>query len=344
MKVPSTDAVAASDRLLGSRFSRFAWSVLAVNLAVIVWGGFVRASGSGAGCGAHWPLCNGVVVPQDPKVETLIELGHRVTSGLALVAVVALGVWTLRRYPRRTVGESGMRRLAWLAILFIFGEAALGAGLVLLEYVGQNSSGARAVWMAGHLVNTFLLLAILALLAERAHRGPASEELPVKGVPAGTIAGLAPRWLELLSLAALLFTAVTGAIAALGDTLFPAGTLAEGIAQDLSPTAHFLLQLRVLHPMVAIGAGILWIHLAQTIRSAVPAGARAGFWSRALIGTVAGQFAVGLATLAFLAPVPLQLLHLLCADLVWICAVLLVDSWRRADAGLPASAARRPGA
>ena len=312
-------------------FTRFAWFVLAFNLAVIVWGGYVRASGSGAGCGAHWPLCNGVVVPHDPAIETLIEFGHRVTSGLALVVVVALSVWTLRRYSKRTDSERSIRRLAWLAILFICAEAGLGAGLVLLQYVGQNSSGARAVWMAGHLVNTFLLLAILALLAERSRSGTTGEKPPVEGVPAGTTAGLAPRWLDLLSFAALLFTAMTGAITALGDTLFPSTSLAEGMAQDLSPTAHFLLQLRVLHPLVAIGAGILWIHLAQRVRKVAPAGARAGLWAKWLLGLVVTQFAMGLATLALLAPVPLQLLHLLCADLVWIAGVLLVDSRRRVE-------------
>ena len=316
----------------GDPHSRFAWFALAVNLTVIVWGGFVRASGSGAGCGAHWPLCNGVVVPQNPKIETLIELGHRVTSGLALVVVVVLGIWTLRRYRKGTPEGAAMRRLAWLAMLFIFGEAALGAGLVLLEYVGQNSSGARAVWMAGHLVNTFLLLAILALLAERSGHVSPGEKLPVRGMPASSTAGLAPRWLELLSFAALLFTAMTGAIAALGDTLFPATSLVQGMAQDLSPTAHFLIQLRVLHPLVAIGAGLLWIHLAQKVRAVVPADARAGIWAKGVMGLVASQFAVGLATLAFLAPVPLQLLHLFVADLVWIAGVLLVDSHRRAAA------------
>lgn len=326
-----------SRRPSGDSFTRFAWFVLAVNLAVIVWGGFVRASGSGAGCGAHWPLCNGVVVPQDPQVETLIELGHRLTSGLALIAVVALGVWTLRRHSKVTEEGRGMRRLAWLAILFIFVEAALGAGLVLLEYVGQNSSGARAVWMAGHLVNTFLLLAALALLAERSRGCATSEKLPVEEVPVGATAGLAPRWLNLLSFAALLLTAMTGAITALGDTLFPAASLAEGLAQDLSPTAHFLIQLRVLHPLVAIGAGVLWSHLAQKARQAAPAGARAGFWARWTIASVLAQFAVGLLTLALLAPVPLQLLHLLGADLVWIAGVLLVDSGRRA--GSPGLAA-----
>lgn len=318
-------------------FTRFAWVILALNLAVIVWGGFVRASGSGAGCGAHWPLCNGVVVPQDPKLETLIELGHRLTSGLALIGVVALGAWALRRHSRETAGGSAIRRLAWLAILFIFVEAALGAGLVLLEYVGQNGSGARAVWMAGHLVNTFLLLANLALLAERSRSGTTSERLPIKGVPAGAVAGLAQNWLNLLSLTALLFSAMTGAIAALGDTLFPAASLAEGLAQDLSPTAHFLIRLRVLHPLVAIGAGILCIHLAQRGRRSVPAVSRSAFWATWTIRLVLAQFAVGLATLAFLAPVPLQLLHLLVADLLWIAAVLLIDASRRA--GLPPSPA-----
>ena len=43
------------------RFAKYAWGVLAYNLVVILWGAFVRATGSGAGCGSHWPLCNGEV-------------------------------------------------------------------------------------------------------------------------------------------------------------------------------------------------------------------------------------------------------------------------------------------
>ncbi|MEO7795403.1 MAG: COX15/CtaA family protein, partial [Thermoanaerobaculia bacterium] len=177
--------------------------------------------------------------------------------------------------------------------------------------------------------NTFLLLACLALLAERQPAEIRGEELPVKSLPAGPIGGRAPRWLDLLSFAALLCTAATGAIAALGDTLFPATTLAEGLAQDLSSTAHFLIQLRVFHPLVAIATGILWIHLAQRVRAAAPDGSRARRWATWMLGLVVTQFAIGLATLALLAPVPLQLLHLLCADLVWIAGVLLVDARMR---------------
>ena len=54
-------------------FTRFAWAVLAANLAVVAWGAFVRATGSGAGCGQHWPPCNGAVVPRSPTAETAIE-------------------------------------------------------------------------------------------------------------------------------------------------------------------------------------------------------------------------------------------------------------------------------
>src|SRR5690349_10435854 len=82
-----------------TRFAIFAWSVLAYNLLVVLWGAFVRATGSGAGCGSHWPLCNGVVMPRPERIETIIELGHRLTSGLALIAVVALLVGAFRSYP-----------------------------------------------------------------------------------------------------------------------------------------------------------------------------------------------------------------------------------------------------
>src|SRR5580692_4905461 len=80
--------------------NRFAWFTLAYNVAVVLWGAYVRATGSGAGCGRHWPLCNGELVPRSPRVETLIELSHRVTSGLALVLTLVLLVWAFRVTPR----------------------------------------------------------------------------------------------------------------------------------------------------------------------------------------------------------------------------------------------------
>ena len=73
---------------------RFAWGVLCYFIAVILWGTLVRATGSGAGCGGHWPLCNGTVLQHSPSVETIIEYAHRLTSGLTFFAVVGLLAWT----------------------------------------------------------------------------------------------------------------------------------------------------------------------------------------------------------------------------------------------------------
>src|SRR5262249_28859141 len=157
------DAVRAggSRAARASRYATFAWTALGANIAVILWGAFVRASGSGAGCGSHWPLCNGEVVPRSPSAATLIELGHRVSSGLALLLVAGLIVGAWHGFPRCHLG----RRSAGAAGVFLVLEALIGAGLVLLELVAGNTTIARAWWMAGHLVNTFLLVAALTLTA-----------------------------------------------------------------------------------------------------------------------------------------------------------------------------------
>src|SRR5829696_8162535 len=113
------------------RFAIYAWAVLAYNLLVILWGAYVRATGSGAGCGSHWPLCNGEVVPRAAAAQTLIEFTHRATSGLALLAVVALVAWVFQAFPRRHPARKG----AASSLVLILTEAAVGAGLVLFELV-----------------------------------------------------------------------------------------------------------------------------------------------------------------------------------------------------------------
>ena len=82
------------------RFSLYAWGVVVWNLFVIVWGAAVRATGSGAGCGSHWPLCNGEVVPRAPEIATIIEFTHRITSGLALLSVAALVYLAWKWFPK----------------------------------------------------------------------------------------------------------------------------------------------------------------------------------------------------------------------------------------------------
>lgn len=313
-----------------SFLARFAWVVVAINLAVILWGAIVRATGSGAGCGSHWPLCNGEVVPTAARLATWIEFGHRITSGLALVAVVALA-WFVRRSLRiRPAGvrfDPSLAGLAWLSLLFMLGEAAIGAGIVLLRLVGDDASLARAGWMAFHLLNTFLLLGTLALLAERA-------EHPL---PQGVTSRAPFSRTAWLGFAMLFATGASGAVAALGDTLFPATSLAAGIAHDFAPEASFLVRLRTFHPLIAVLAGLFWLHLAQEARRASR--------DRHVRGAANGvtllvflQLAAGLVNLGLLAPVPLQLAHLLLADLLWIAAVILADRARAASLPLRTTA------
>ncbi|HEV8241877.1 MAG TPA: COX15/CtaA family protein [Thermoanaerobaculia bacterium] len=288
-----------------SRLARFAVWTLACNLLVVLWGAVVRATGSGAGCGSHWPLCNGVVVPQAPTTATLIELTHRLTSGLALVMVVVLAIWCWRTLPR---GHAG-RRAAMAALVLIVVEAAIGAGLVLLNLVGSNASVARAAYMGLHLAVTFFLLGSLALTAWWVGDAPPLRRDTRVAMLLVTACG------------GLLLVAASGAIAALGDTLFPAGSLAAGVQQDLSPASHFLLRLRILHPLLAVAVAAYLLFLPQLVQAA-----RMGRTPRKLGSAVSllalVQLAVGAANLGLLAPVALQLLHLLLADLLWIAVVL----------------------
>jgi cytochrome c oxidase assembly protein subunit 15 len=289
------------------RLASFAWGVLAYNLAVILWGAYVRASGSGAGCGAHWPLCNGEVIPRAPTVATLIEYSHRLTSGLALLAVVALLVWTWRA----CAAGHPARRGAVLSLVFILTEAAVGAGLVLFELVADNRTMARAMFMAAHLVNTFVLVAALTLTAWWLSGGGSTDIRARRGS--------ALVWGALAI--GLLLAGTSGAVAALGDTLYPAASHAEGFAATLSPASHILLRLRALHPLIAVTAGVLLMFVAPRLPEAADAiGQRLG----RIVLLVAGiQLLGGLLNVLLLAPVWMQIVHLLVADLLWIAFVLL---------------------
>ena len=149
-----------------SSFAKYSWFVLGYNLLVILWGAYVRATGSCAGCGSHWPLCNGEVIPRAPRIETIIELTHRLSSGLSLILVVILFIWAWRSYPRGSLVRKG----SGLVMVFILTESLIGAGLVLFEWVGQDTSTSRAVAISIHLINTYLLIGALTLTAWWASR------------------------------------------------------------------------------------------------------------------------------------------------------------------------------
>lgn len=295
-----------------SKFARYTWGVLVYNIMVILFGAFVRATGSGAGCGAHWPLCNGVVIPRPERIETLIEFTHRVTSGLVLVLAVVLVVWAWRLYQKGSL----IRWSSALVLFFTITEALVGAGLVLFGWVADDDSIARAISMMVHLVNTFLLVGSLAVTAWWvSHEEPAQVKL--SGVPA---------ILFLVGFLAMLILGASGAVTALGDTLFPASSLLEGIQQEFSDTAHYLLRLRVFHPAIAVSVGV-YLYLATTwIRWKHERNDAYLFiepLTRLLHGLFLVQIILGVVNVALLAPVWMQIVHLLVTNLIWIVFILL---------------------
>jgi heme a synthase len=295
-----------------NRFAAYAWFVLAFSIVVVLWGAGVRATGSGAGCGDQWPLCNGLWLPRAPALHTIIEFTHRVTSGPTLgLFVIVLVAFAFRFFPRRHI----VRRLSVLVALFTVTEALIGAALVLLGHVGTNLSPNRAYSLAIHLLNTMVLLGTMALtgwFASASANGgrQVSTEPPVS------------RSLLICAPVAFLVISVTGAIAALGDTLFAARSLSQGLQQDLLPSAHIFVRLRVWHPIVAVLLGCFLIAVAVGILNKRPA-LLVRRLALAVIFLTLLQAGAGAINVLLLAPVWMQITHLFIADSLWIALVLL---------------------
>jgi heme A synthase len=291
------------------RFSKYAWFVVAYNILVILWGAFVRATGSGAGCGSHWPLCNGEVVPLNPSIERVIEFTHRGMSGIALLVVLVMVIWAFRAYP-----PGRIRYGAVASGIFIIIEALIGAAIVLMGLTGVDQSTARVFSISMHLVNTLFLLAALSLTAWWASGGRA---LDLNAHPWRTLAmGVA--------LVGLIAVGAAGALTALGDTLFPASSLAEGLQQDVNPTAHFLVQLRFVHPVLAIFVSMYLLYLTVMLNGTPGTITRKLAMSFRFL--VVFQVLAGGINVVLLAPTWMQIVHLLLADLVWITLVLYAAS------------------
>src|SRR5712675_2385538 len=239
-----SEPAGASSKAATRPLARFAWLTLAFNIAVILWGAYVRATGSGAGCGNRWPLCNGTLLPRTPPAQTIIEFTHRLTSGLAVVMVSSLLVWCWRK----TSKGDWARYSSLAAILLLFNEALLGALLVLFEHVGQDRSPARVFFLCMHFGNTLLLLAALALTAQWLSKGYRRFSFVKKRAEIVAVA---------FGLLATMSIGITGSLAALGDTLFPATSLRASLIQDFS-SGNILLRLRFLHP-VAAAAGAMYV-------------------------------------------------------------------------------------
>jgi heme a synthase len=290
--------------------NRYAWAVLLYNIAVVLWGAAVRATGSGAGCGDRWPLCNGSVIQHYPTAATLIEFAHRAMSGVALIAVIGLVFWTFRATAHRHLA----RVAAVASIILTLNEALLGALLVLLGKVAHDQSASRGVYLALHLTNTLLLLGALALTAHFLARQ--------SGYMRGSVEFRSPG-VAFTGMIAVLVVGVAGSLAALGDTLFPATSLRDAFSQEFTRTGSanlsWLVHLRWVHPATSLiaGAFLFWLVL-QGIR--LPITQRL---SVAVAGLLLLQYALGVADVALLAPTWMQILHLLGADLLWTALVIL---------------------
>jgi len=285
---------------------RYAWGVVAYNVAVIIDGVTVRATGSGAGCGDHWPLCNGSVVQHHPAAATLIEFAHRSMSGVALLLIVGLVFWVFRGTAKWHLA----RAAAVVSLVLTLNEALLGALLVLLGKVAHDQSASRGVYLALHLTNTLLMLAALTLTSHFLSRK--------MGYMRGSVELRRPQ-IALGGLVAVIITGVCGSLAALADTLYPSTTLSAALVSDFAPDSPWLVHIRWMHPVVSLiaGAFILWI-VFRGLSSTENRGL-----SIAVISLLVLQYALGVADIALLAPVSLQIIHLLGADLLWIALVVL---------------------
>lgn len=281
-------------------FRRLAWGTLGYSVLVVLWGGVVRASGSGAGCGDHWPFCNGEIIPSNPALNTVVEFAHRVTSGIALPLVLWLAWQAFRVAPR----GAAVRKAAVASVGFMVLEAALGAGLVLFEYVAYNPSIARAVWMAAHLVNTLLLLGALALTAWWASGGSVPRR-----VPAGRAAGVGA------ALVSVLVLAMGGAVTALGDTLVVGG----GLDPATDSVVATLVSLRIFHPLMAfVALGVV----GATVWFNRGSGAAVVARGTTVLALFVVQMGIGALNVSLLVPVWLQIVHLLVTDVIWIALVI----------------------
>ena len=287
-------------------YTIFAWTTLAFTLLVIVWGGYVSASGAGDGCGDSWPLCGELLEASTPStsVDTLVELTHRLTSGLALLAVVALTLWSRRRF------RPGHPARYWAAmgLLFMVIESLFGAALVIFQLVDMNVSLARALVQPVHLTNTYLLMGALACAAWWS--GP---RLPTSGLEPTQARGLV-----VIALVAVIVVSTLGTAASLAATVFPSESFLDGLRNDFTPGAHYLIRLRVWHPVAALGVGVYLFWLCRHLGRQRPEGT-----PHAIMGIFATQMGVGLLDAVLLAPIGVQMMHLLLAHLMWLSVLAL---------------------
>jgi cytochrome c oxidase assembly protein subunit 15 len=297
-----------------SGFAKYAWFVLAYNLIVILWGVFLRASKSGDGCGQYWLTCHGEVIPSAPQMKTVIEFSHRLTSTLDGIFLIVLLVWAIALwYFRKNERKPYLLKATIGSFIFVVIEGLLGAGLVLTGNTAETLTAARPFWMAAHLINTLILLSFLTLTAWFASGGK----------PFKLRAQLKVSLFLGVAVLGIFFIGMSGSVAALSSMIFPSTTLSEGLAKDFSSTSHILLRLRLSHPILSVLVSVYLIFIAGWLKMKAAHLASVVRWANILSALIIVQIAFGSLTLLTLAPIVMQLGHLLLADIIWIVFVLM---------------------
>ncbi len=264
------------------RYTLLAWTAAAATYLLIVLGAVVRITGSGMGCGDHWPLCNGHVFPPLSDIGTVIEWSHRVVAALVSILVVGLAgyAWWLRRIPGLAPGVSPASRAAFVALGLLVLQVLLGAITVKLELPAWT--------VILHLGTAMLLLATLLLLAS------------------ARPARLSP--LLVLAFVTVLFGALTANLgAAAACTGFP---LCSG---QLWPSAGGLAVVQWIHRLLAYALFASVVGTAWRSR-------RRGAWG--VVALVVVQIVIGAATVLMGLPPELQAAHVAVGAAVWAGLVL----------------------
>jgi heme A synthase len=272
----------------------YAKAGLSLSIASILAGAFVRATGSGDGCGATWPTCKGKIIPSLSDTSELIEFSHRSVSGVLLVVTLIIFVKT-----RKLQKDSLVRTVTNYLTFFVIFEALIGAVIVIFEWVGLNSSLPRIIAVPIHLVNTFGLLGSYAIL----YKILQDDLENIKNM-------FNKNFLLISSL--FLLSGATGSITALADVLFPSASFVEGFLADFDRTSEVLTRLRILHPIISSALSIVLYVYATGIRKKYNVKVKT-LQTLILIAVFLGVINV-LSNIVL----PLSILHLAIADFLWI--------------------------
>lgn len=285
------------------KLTLFAQTLFYYTLVVILWGAWVRISHSGDGCGDTWPLCGGKLIPEVERGKTWVEYGHRLMSGVYGILVFVFWLWGRRLLPKKSLAATAIL----LTFLFTISEALLGAKLVIFGLVTSNDTPFRAFVMALHQINSLLLTGSIAV---------AWLGLQANDSMLGKHAVKIKDFFSLRTLSILLF-AITGAWASLSTTLFPSESLISGLMNDLSAESHYLVRLRILHPLLAVSLGLyfVWDYWTKSLST------ETNELSKKISAQTAFAFLVAIAfgasTLLALSPTWMKLTHLGIAHLLW---------------------------